>query len=138
MAVLVPGDTGANGDVGPFRWTQISFPVGKPWPNTLIPLLQSQAFEMPRVLPAPEGWACCQANTPGALGATLELICHPTPLPGPAMPLREDRDAALRPRISPAPGLAPVQGTVLKAGNKAETDAWRSPIPGWGSQQWVP
>lgn len=128
MAVLVPGDTGANGDVGPFRWTQISFPGGKPWPNTLAPLLQSQAFEMPRVLPAPEGWGCCRANTPAALGAalgaTLELICHPTPVPSPAMPLREDRDTALHPRISPAPGLAPVQGAVLKPGHKAETDAW--------------
>lgn len=33
MAVLATGDTGANGDVGPFRQTQISFLGRNPGPR---------------------------------------------------------------------------------------------------------
>lgn len=50
--MLVTGDTSANGDVGPFRRTQISFPGGNPGPRLLPYCCKAMLL---RVLPALEG-----------------------------------------------------------------------------------
>lgn len=79
--------------------------------------------------------------TPLSMGATLAaqlLPCHSSHQP-PAPPRSpgENKGAALHPRISPAPVVVPVQGTVPKPRCEAETGGWQSPIPSWGSWQQV-
>lgn len=109
-------------DTNPLPW-------GKPWPKALAPPLQSQGCEMLRVLLALEGWGCHQGvpQQPGAPGVTLPAQlspCH-SPHQSVASPhiSGEHRDTALHPRIPPASGAVPGQGTVPKPGHKAKTRA---------------
>lgn len=53
VALPATADTSTNGDTNPLPW-------GKPWPKALAPPLQSQGFEMLRMLLALEGWECYQ------------------------------------------------------------------------------
>jgi len=80
----------------------------------------------------------CHFAAPGAaLPAQLPPRHSPRQSQAPPHSSGEDRDAALHPRISPAPGTVSAQATALKPGCEAETDSWQNRIPGWGSQQWA-